>query len=476
MTTVPYLALSDGTTTIVFADGSTTTPGDYSYNVNGWAPNIAQMIGDEISVTGLYSDVIEVIDINIKGSSASALYANVAALGRLLDQAQRWNLGDRTVNPVRIRYIPGGSAKTISNYYEALLLDTDQPMLQLPDDWSKGSAQLALLSAKLRLRRRGLWLNETDALTATTQPSGTLMTVTYGTNHPQLSPVRIDMPLGSTAAGSYSLGMPAQVLITAPSADIEIQEAETYSDPGDGGSFSPAAGELARGSSVWRMVAGAAGLVVGPVYSAGSLIPLLRTEGQYAVFAVCRATVDNWRIKGVYYHVDDLLTGVSMPEQSLLLGYQVVSLGIISAAPDHGVAVFAVELNAPSASTFTIDYFVFVKLGEACSILSINRLYSDSNGYAASTAIRESVIPDLTTRRSPFVGLTNNASTLNFSIGAAGDRVPYQSGADMASLWLACSGNSYRIDTHAITSSAATGTLLSTAATFTRRRGYLVPE
>ena len=157
MATYLYLRITDGTTTITFASGTTATPGNYSIDGDDWAPVIAGPEAGELN-GGYYPPVEESIPINITGADSATMRANAQTLVRLLEQADRWARGDDTLAPVRLQYIPAGSSRTTSNPYERLILTSsqrDRNALQPGKTWSQSQATRFLLKAPHAIRIRG---------------------------------------------------------------------------------------------------------------------------------------------------------------------------------------------------------------------------------------------------------------------------------------------------------------------------------
>lgn len=159
-----YAALTDGTTTVTFA--SPGTLGWYRIET-GWAPQVAQLRRSQLGGRGPYEDVTEEIPISVGGSNAAHMYANIQALNKLLDRANRWRYGEN-VPAVTFRYSP--ESATISSAGSPLIASTwdaglslNSSMTNIPQAggavWSSG--------ATLRLTRTGVWVHNSASGSAT---------------------------------------------------------------------------------------------------------------------------------------------------------------------------------------------------------------------------------------------------------------------------------------------------------------------
>lgn len=117
MALTPYLAITDLTTTCLFADGAS-PPGQTDYRViyGSWAPAM-HGAAPPLMRSGLYGDVVETMRISITGTTPAQALANLRTLTTLLEQAQYWRRG-YSVAPVFIHYSPGGG--TVSSAADPL--------------------------------------------------------------------------------------------------------------------------------------------------------------------------------------------------------------------------------------------------------------------------------------------------------------------------------------------------------------------
>lgn len=107
----PYAVMTDGTTTVTFADGLGGQT-NWSPVRDEWAPAIGTITDNPLVGKGSRNVVTEDFLINIYGSDAATALANYNTLQKLIDQGKRFWRGE-SVLPVFFYYAPQGS--TISS-------------------------------------------------------------------------------------------------------------------------------------------------------------------------------------------------------------------------------------------------------------------------------------------------------------------------------------------------------------------------
>ncbi|MBK8434523.1 MAG: hypothetical protein IPL28_25945, partial [Chloroflexi bacterium] len=108
------LILTDGTTTLDLNDTT-----NYGVTYDQWAPAVGGLREDVLGGYSPYVDVSESIPLHVRGATGAAAMANLAAVGKLLDQAERWARGER-VAAVQLWYMPTNS--TLGGYLKAVVL------------------------------------------------------------------------------------------------------------------------------------------------------------------------------------------------------------------------------------------------------------------------------------------------------------------------------------------------------------------
>jgi len=95
------LEITDGTTTVDFLNMA----GNYSLENEGWRPTVPNKRMSQLGGNGSYESVRETMDLLVRPVTGG-LSANEALvqLRLLMEQAERWGMGDTTVAPVRLRF------------------------------------------------------------------------------------------------------------------------------------------------------------------------------------------------------------------------------------------------------------------------------------------------------------------------------------------------------------------------------------
>lgn len=488
MSTYLYLAITDGTTAIVFATGTGAVPGDYSVDPD-WAPAIAQRSTDDLGGGGLIADVEEVIPINITGSSVAAMYANVGALATLLDQADRWSAGDPTAAPVRLQYIPAGSPKTTATPYECLILGSateGMSALSLPTGrrgWSRAAAMRFVLGAVVQIRRQGRWLCETDTASSAATTNSNVFTITLP-NHQHASPVDLAWGIPSAAATTeYRMG--GQILaVSEDAADLGILEANIFVGTTQ---FASLTTTNARGGTVLQLVTTATPST--PMYSPLATFPsgVMAAPGPWALFAQCVLPNAAYRTQiwlVIHYQDGSTLTTqrVTITAPTTGLPGEPLPLGIIMVPPNNGIAWLQLGMVSDTASiaVATIDAMLAVRVSPRA------RIYQIDSGILARTttldwavgSMDQRIEHQLLTARAPRMTIGRADGTLRVALPAVGDPTIVQRGTTLAGAWLAgnvvATGTGYANGQYRCVTQA--GSLYASVATATRRRGYLVPE
>src|SRR3990172_8696486 len=126
-----------------------------------WAPRIAGLRRSTLGGRSPYAEVVEEFDLHITGTSAANALANLATLGTLLDNAERWWRGENRAQ-VTLRYSPeGATVSSTTDPLEAVVLGRatgDQSAgVTLPVVFNEFVPQQWVIRARVRFVRRGLW-------------------------------------------------------------------------------------------------------------------------------------------------------------------------------------------------------------------------------------------------------------------------------------------------------------------------------
>lgn len=164
--TTPYLAITNGTVTATFLDG--TANQDYLIESGEWTPSIATRRRSPFGGVGAYNDVEETISCLIRGTTASDCYTKLSNLIYLMDEAERWYNNEVAVQPVHILYAPPQSAIHSKDMpMRAVVLgrgDSDgDAVVSLEPEWDMTAARF-VLPVTLKFYRRGLWTGAVDVV------------------------------------------------------------------------------------------------------------------------------------------------------------------------------------------------------------------------------------------------------------------------------------------------------------------------
>jgi len=179
-----FLRITDGATTITFADGA---GGDTDYRVeeDGWAPAMGGLRGSELSGRGPYGEVVEEFTCLVKGVSAAACMANIRNLTNLLERADRW-VRDETPAAVEIRYSPKGATDSSdTSPLRAVILGKvpgDSIAVTLPPDFElMAGTNFKVPGIRVRFHRQGDWKQHVEVTASSTATNnGSIATMTPG--------------------------------------------------------------------------------------------------------------------------------------------------------------------------------------------------------------------------------------------------------------------------------------------------------
>ena len=154
--------------TIKISDGSTTVNLlDTIHMVYDWPIARATRSTSLMGGRSPYSDVVETINIGVKGATAALCLAALGTLSDLLDQAEAWSRGEN-VTAVYIEYEPPGSALAASvkavitgrpDFGSFITLPSKAGGILLENAYVIGTNNDPIT---LSFKRRGLWLGATE--------------------------------------------------------------------------------------------------------------------------------------------------------------------------------------------------------------------------------------------------------------------------------------------------------------------------
>lgn len=211
----PYLAITDGTTLIIISDGNGgATSNNYPLVRGQWAPQVAGLRNDPLSGRSPYNDVEETFVINVRGATASDCYANLEALTRLLDKAERWWKNRERIASTNVLFTPQGSTITSnSNKWVGKVLGRAAPDdvagIALPKNTADAGMIYEIDNVTIRLLRRGLWVQQTLDQATITSAGGNpgIQTISWNSINNAPSYARLDISgFDSTATPTIAAG------------------------------------------------------------------------------------------------------------------------------------------------------------------------------------------------------------------------------------------------------------------------------
>lgn len=482
---LPYLAIGDDIDTIVLSSG-TTTPSDFTLNRRFWAPAVTARRPSRLGGQGSYEDVIEEIDLNVRGASTPAqLYANIERLNQLLDRAQQW-LTHPFSNPVTMFYAPQGSTVTfVSGPLRAIVLGRvpgDSP-IALPPTFTE--AGMTNIVAKLRLRfvRRGRFgFRQVDTAslgnigTSSAAANPTVHTATFSAGNTRTytpAKININVQQPNTMA---TIG--AGVIVTTSGTSSanyppDIEEAEG-SSPGTGYSVVADGANNARGGNVLRFTP-----TTTAQFTSNWLTTVTMPNNPGGPTAVLLAVRNNSASRTFWLRVEirdpaDNIVATPMIQVPAGTSPQILRMGIVTLlnAPSRGggIGVARVVCQADSTSgspTLDIDYICTVPLFDStCRVIQHDAMASGSVANPSLCVVYEEVL-----FRYPRIGGHPFASSIAVTYPASYfDTIDIETYGDRINVaWLATRANYWRYSNLA-------GTVVNTQLLATRAVSYLGPQ
>lgn len=249
-TTVPYLEITDATTSVKIMDSSATTPAlvaamNYRLSYGGWSPKIAQRNKSPFGLP--YLAVVEEMTIDIKGSTPDQVLNKLQTLNALLDQGERW-YNNEIVAPVFLRYQLKGSA--LSTYLKDTIIGgyangQSAEMVTVPNDFNVLGEIYFLKGVQLKFWRRiGTWLGESESQSLSNQSQRSIMQHTWTSAAPTLSPLDLKIYVDTAPGSSPQSGF---VIVTHDETYLSFVNGETL-----GGAATADAANNSVGGNVGR--------------------------------------------------------------------------------------------------------------------------------------------------------------------------------------------------------------------------------
>lgn len=464
----PYLEMTDGTTTVTYADGS---GGQTNWPPlrEGWAPAIAMLRRSELGGVGPYDEVAEELEHNIRGATTAAALANLAAESRLLDQAERWWLRGEDVTPVLIKYAPQGStiASTAAPLQTVVLGRAleDETNLNLSSRFNDVGMLREIQDVKARFLRRGRWLlaQESASSSGVTKPG--VQTCTFASSAAELSPLTLE--ISGFTAGSADMQQGASMLLWAPAAaDLTFLEAEGLVS----GDFTSVAEATARGNNILRFTPTTTGVATtSQVVSAGIPTSVQRVD----VYAMVRNndTTKTYQIRARMFplhsgNTNDIVDGPWVPIDGALTWARPIALGSFTTLSGWDVCFLEVIASA-TGGTLDIDYLVFQNRDQPLASGAAAIRVNSSTGYPGAYTL---VLDDgALTWPTPTLYHKATGQT-NKYLSYQGDIAANQIGSTVAAVWMSSSGTKFGQRNN------ADSNFVTTTITARRRPAYRSPQ
>jgi hypothetical protein len=366
-TTTPYLRISDGTTTLNLVDGT-----NYALERGTWAPMVARRRRSTLGGRQ-YENVVETIPIIVRGSTAATALANMAALSKMLDQAERWSQ-DEAVAAVKIAYQPHGS--TLAAPLESLVLGRadDSDSFQLPLTFNDVGMIFSIHGLVLRFVRDGAWYGAEESITITHSAHPLVGTGTFSASADLLSPVKVSLEgfPDVTVITDYDVGY---LLVASSSSRLKLFDA-----------FLLTAATFTTDADAARKPEGSGVLVYTPVGTTEAVSGQTATiDGakRYGFVAALRNTsaTTEFTVRVGMHGAGSNATAYTRPYlvDTSTTDPRVVLLGVLEAG-DPYTPSFTLRVTASAAAdTLVVDYLAVIALDDPTSrILAIGPI--DANG------------------------------------------------------------------------------------------------
>jgi hypothetical protein len=451
------LELYDGTNTLDLVDSD-----NYQLVDGGWAPRVPRRRRGIVGNQYIYEDVVEELTINVRGATATAVHANLAALANILEIAEAWNSG-ALVDPVIFKVQPQGS--DLTNPLQAVVVggDDSNEFLSLPVDYNDKLMVFEVSNVVLRFKRR-IFLGDEDSDTSSAATNPAIMTCTMSENLPIPSPTRIEIDGWPNSTMFLS---PGYLIITDNDQSSQFRLMGTRS--GGSGSWSTVADTAndATGGNVNRLSSISAGTWYFATF-APYITSNLRTTA-FHFFANVRVNHTSDISFRAYVTRGDGFLDFGSTRKIIIDrnsgNPQIVYFGQLQAG-EGWLAEFKLFLQAndfTGTPTFDIDYVALVPKHETTSIIRID---AQIDNRATPTLV---VDPALLEKPKPYVAFNNfTFFPYVFPLRHQGNSMVLTAKDEIRATWLMPKGSNWVWDD--------SGTPQSLTMTATRRPAYLVPQ
>lgn len=437
------LKISDGTTTIDFRGSN------FVILQDGWAPRRAQRLRSGLGGPP-YGDVVETMEIGIKGDDAADVLSELATLNELMDQVERWALNE-PVNAVYLEYEPPGSG--LGGSVKAAIVGPpgSGDFIRLPNSTDIGISAGNMLGRLgdpivLSFTRRGLFLvaEEQQSEGASTANNPGLMTVTYGSAAELPSPAKLALSLQNDLAPDS----PALLLLAKSTSFMDFEEGENgvYDD----GDWADAADTNASNGNVARYTPNDTN--VGEITFT---VTLDSSSRRFAVVANLknRSTTISYKIRANLHAAYSPWYTIDTSDQ----GPQLFTFDVIKASRSVVSLQIQVQADGTGSSANSLDI-------DTVAIVAVD---DDVGRVIALPDL--STIGTLTIDPGPLTLVSPSVSDGTLGRPYKGDAYLSQIGTGFAAVLIGNTGSNWRLRDN------VTSALIPVGMTVTRREGYLAP-
>lgn len=487
----PYLAITDGTTSVVIQDGLGGVT-NYPLTRGTWAPTSAGLRPDAQAGQSPYSDAVEELRIAIRGATPAAAMTNYRTLVSLLEQAERW-ANYEPVAPVLLYWAPQGSnVATAAQPYKCVVLGRAAGDETQGTTLSAKFADVGMLSeisdVRVKVKRRGLWIAPPDlAVTSSSVAIPGPWTASGMSAHNTASPALVSLssiPVGSDTMFP-SLGTPAYLISTDASSKITFKNANAQTATG-WTSVNDSANLPKAGTNVLRYTPTATN-----TWQRSGASTITTTYRRMGVFATVRnaapSSVGDFALRaGVRLRSTAGLTFDATYAAPVILpagnaGFATpVFLGTFTTG-DAGASTLELILEArvnftTGTPTLDIDQIVLVDLGYPTQVASVpGAQLTSTTIFSAGTV---SLVFDARplTDLLPLAAIRQSSPALDLAFVGQDDVAPWITSTSLVSVLLACGGPTSALGARWRYTNAAGSSALSMTLNVTRSRGYVNPE
>jgi len=478
----PYIVLVNDVGTVTIQDGTLGGLTSYPLSRGTWAPAVAGLRRKILGGWSLYEDVMEELEVNIVGSSASDCYSKLDTLVRLLDQADRWDQGEN-VSPTLLKYAPQGSTiHSNSTPLTALVLGRargdETGAAKLPVRYDQGGLSFWIPNIRIRIMRRGLWTGATESASATAVANPALLTVSMPSSPATIGPLKVEFT-GFVTDASGNAQIPSGLVFCGPVNAFSLQEGEAATaNVASGATFASTADAAARasGGNVGRLDHHLSNLNAETRLTWTLPVGFLNAT-QIAVYFVYRNNgAAQWRVKARGYRTLQSGLGVGDSREEIILPVAgnptVMFAGMVGSRNGFDTAGLVIAMTGGSGvGTLDIDTIIFANVSDprvyTIALNGIIGLVAPS-GFASKDV--KVIIDNDPTLHNPYVHHDILTTSAELARGYSGDVALTANLATVVVCWLAPHGTFWTTQT--VNGSAT----LNIGATVTRRLGYLVPQ